>query len=146
MSYHRWTVNGYGIRTNDIETTKEKVENLLKLAPKFNEDIQNYFKATEIDEPNLDDYLEYDKDYYSGVAYLLQNVIEEVKNIRLDIADDFDCYYYLLLCPSYNWVERTEEEKNLDAIEKVDELFKKYIAILTEKEIDVNYRSVENGN
>ena len=145
MSYHTWTVDGYGICTNDIETTKEKVEKLLKLAPKFNEDIQNYFKETEINEPDLDDYLEYDQDYYSGVAYLLQNVIEEVENIRLDIADDFDSYYYLLLCPSYAWVEHTEEEKTLDTREKVDELFKKYIKVLTEKEIDIDYRSVENG-
>ena len=145
MSYHTWTVDGYGICTNDIKTTKEKVEKLLKLAPKFNEDIQNYFKGSEINEPDLDDYLEYDQDYYSGVAYLLQNVIEEAENIRLDIADDFDSYYYLLLCPSYAWSESTEEEKKLDTREKADELFKKYIKILTEKEIDIDYRSVENG-
>ena len=145
MIYHTWTVNGYGVRTNDIETTKERVENLLKLAPKFNEDIQSYFKETKIDEPDLEDYLEYDKDCYSGVAYLLQNVIKEVENIRLDIADDFNSYYYLLLCPSYAWAERTEEERRLDAEEKVDELLKKYIKILTEKEIAIDYRSVKNG-
>ena len=37
MSYHTWTVDGYGICTNDIETTKERVEKLLQLAPKFND-------------------------------------------------------------------------------------------------------------
>ena len=72
-------------------------------------------------------------------------VIKEAENIRLYIADDFGCYYYLLLCPSYAWAEHTEEEKKLDTREKVDELFKRYIAILTEKEIDIDYRSVENG-
>lgn len=145
MSYHVWTVEGYGICTNDIETTKEKVQNLLKLAPKFNENIQNDFKKWEISNPVLEDYLEYDQDYCGGIAYLLQNVIKEAENIRLNIAEDFDCYRYLLLCPSYIWAEYTEEEKKLDTTEKVDEIFKKYIGILTEKEIDIDYRSVENG-
>lgn len=145
MSYHTWSVNGYGICTNDIETTKDRVENLLSLAPNFNNIIQTYFKECDIENPSLDDYLEYDEDYCSGIAYLLQQVIEEKENVRLDIAEDFDCYYYLLLCPHYTWSNITMEEKKLDAIAKVDNLFKKYISILTDKNIDIDYQSVENG-
>ena len=94
MSYHTWTVDGYGICTNDIETTKERVEKLLQLAPEFNDIIHTWFKESGIVNPELDDYLEYDEDWNSGVAYLLQRVIEEVENVRLDIAEDFDSYYY----------------------------------------------------
>ena len=44
MSYHTWSVDGYGICTSDIETTKERVEKLLQLAPKFNDVIHTQFK------------------------------------------------------------------------------------------------------
>lgn len=145
MSYHTWTIDGFGICTNDIETTKDRVEKLLNLAPNFNNDIQTYFKECDIENPSLDDYLEYDEDWYSGIAYLLQKVIEEKENVRLDIAEDFDSYYYLLLCPHYTWSNLTTEEKKLDAIAKVKNLFKKYISILTDKDIDIDYQSVENG-
>ena len=94
MSYHTWTIDGFGICTNDIETTKDRVENLLSLAPSFNNIIQTHFKECDIENPSLDDYLEYDTDYYSVVAYLLQQVIEEKENVRLDIAEDFNSYNY----------------------------------------------------
>lgn len=145
MSYHTWTIDGFGICTNDIKTTKDKVESLLNLAPNFNNAIQTHFKECDIENPSLDDYLEYDTDYYSGIAYLLQQVIEEKENVRLDIAEDFDSYYYLLLCPHYTWSNITMEEKKLDAIAKVENLFKKYISILTDKNINIDYQSVENG-
>ena len=145
MSYHTWSVDGYGICTDDIETTKEKIEKLLGLAPKFNEEVRNYFKGAEINSPELDDYLEYDQDYRSGVAFLLQAVIEEAENVKLGIADDFDGEHYLLLCPAYPWASLTEEEKRIDAKEKADELFKKYIKVLTDTDVNINYQSVENG-
>ena len=145
MSYHTWTVDGYGICTNDIETTKERVEKLLQLAPEFNDIIHTWFKESGIVNPELDDYLEYDEDWNSGVAYLLQKVIEEVENVRLDIAEDFDSYYYLMICPSYAWTTLTKEEKELDTEEKVNDLFKKYVGMLTDNEITIEYQSVENG-
>ena len=145
MSYHTWTVDGYGICTNNIETTKERVEKLLQLAPKFNNTIQTWFKESEIENPELDDYLEYDEDWNSGVAYLLQQVIEEVENVRLDIAEDFDSYYYLMIRPTYLWTTLTKEEKELDSEEKVNDLFRKYVGILTENEVTIEYQSVENG-
>ena len=94
---------------------------------------------------DLDDYLEYDEDWNSGVAYLLQKVIEEVENVRLDIAEDFDSYYYLMICPSYAWTTLTKEEKELNTEEKVNDLFRKYVGILTDNEITIEYQSVENG-
>ena len=145
MSYHTWTVDGYGICTNDIETTKERVEKLLRLAPKFNDIIHTWFKESGIVNPELDDYLEYDEDWTSGVAYLLQKVIEEIENVRLDIAEDFDSYYYLMICPSYTWTTLTKEEKELNTEEKVNDLFRKYVEILTDNDVTIEYQSVENG-
>lgn len=147
MSYHSWTTKGYGINTNDIEhdTTKEKIEELLKLAPKFNNEIQTWFLMSKIENPTKDDYLDYDCTFYSGIAYLLQGVIDEVENIRLDIAEDFDCYYYLLMTPTYQWCKLTNEEKEINTEEKMNKLFMKYVRILTNKDIVINYMMVENG-
>ena len=145
MSYHTWSVDGYGICTDDITTTKDRIEKLLSLAPNFNNEIQKYFKEHDIKNPSLDDYLEYDEDYCSGLAYLLYQVIAEKENVSLDTADDFDGQWYLLLCPYYPWSNRTVEEQKLNTKEKVTNLFKKYIRILTDEHIAIDYQSVENG-
>lgn len=145
MSYEVWTVDGYGICTSGIKTTKKKVEKLLKLAPEFNKYLQDRFKELEIKKPKLEDYLSCDDDDNSGIAYLLQQVVREVENIRLDIAQGFDGDSYLLITPAYLWSDLTEEEKNLNTQEKASNLFKKYVGILTDDEFTVEYQSVENG-
>ena len=145
MSYHTWTVDGYGICTNGIETTVERIEKLLSIAPKFQSAVHKWFEESEITEPTVEDYEEYDQDWYSGMAYLLQQVIEEAENVRLDIAEDFDSYYYLMICPSYAWTTLTKEERELDTEEKANDLFRKYVGILTDNEIAIVYQSVENG-
>ena len=143
-SYHTWTVDVYGICTSEIETTVEKIEELLKYAPNFAQEINDHFKKWGIEEPDLDDYLEYDSDYYSGIAYIMQGVIKEAEDIQLDVAENFDCDWFLLLCPCYPWTPLTEKEKNLtDDI--LDDIFRKYVSILTDKEITIEYQSVENG-
>ena len=58
---------------------------------------------------------------------------------------NFDSYYYLMICPSYVWTTLTKEEKEIDTEEKADDLFKKYVGILTDDEITIEYQSVENG-
>lgn len=145
MSYSTWTVNGYGICTNDIDTTKEKVEALLQLAPKFNEEVSNWLEECDIENPDLDDYLEYDQDYYSGIAYLLQQVIYEAENVNLEIAEDYDSDYYLMVCPNYLWSKLTDEERALDTQDKVNALFEKYLKVVADNDVSIDYYSVENG-
>ena len=115
MSYHTWSVDGYGICTNEIETTVDRIEELLKHAPIFSKKLHDDFIEMEIDEPNIQDYLEYDCDYYSGIAYLIKEVIQEA-----------------------------EREKNLTK-EEFNKIFKKYINILTDNKLVIDYQSVENG-
>ena len=144
MSYHTYSVDGYGICTSAIETTLDKVKELLTYAPKFEKEIEEYFKEWDIDDPTLDDYLEYDQDYFSDIAEILRGVIKEAEDVELTYADDFDGIGYLLLCPWYPWSHVTEREKNL-TIEEVDNIFRKYVNILTNKPITIEYQSVENG-
>lgn len=94
--------------------------------------------------PTIDDYLEYDDDYSGGIAFILKRVIKEAENIELCYADDFNCDWYLLLEASYPWYHVSSEEKNLTE-KTIKEIIKKYIAILSDKEVEFDYQCVQNG-
>ena len=80
----------------------------------------------------------------SGIAYIIQQVIEEAEDINLDIAEDFDGEWYVLLCPSYPWVKISKKQKAL-TVKKIAAVFQKYIDILTDYYVKIEYQSVENG-
>lgn len=144
MSYHTYSVDGYGFSVDDIDTTAAKIRRLLISAPEFDREVRNDLKDIGVITPTLDDYLEFDQEYDSGLAYILQQVIKEAENIDLVIADDFDCEWYVLLCPAYPWEDIPKEQKSL-SIEKVTEIFNRYISILTDSPVPIGYQSVENG-
>lgn len=144
MSYHTYTVDGFGFSTDNINTDVARIKKLLTCAPKFKKQVDDYFEDCEIAEPELDDYLEYDQDCMSGIAYIIQQVIEEAEDINLDIAEDFDGEWYVLLCPSYPWVKISKKQKSL-TVKKIAAVFQKYIDILTDCYVKMGYQSVENG-
>ena len=144
MSYCTWHNYGYGICTDQIEVDSvEKLEELLSYAPKHQNEYQAYFKECGISDPDVEDYFEFDRDCYYGLATILKKVIEEVEDIELFACDDFDCRDYLIYPYTYPWLI-TEKERDLTE-EKLEQLFKKYVSILTDKPIDIDYQSVENG-
>lgn len=143
MSYHTWHTYGYGICTDEIKTTVDKIEELLKFAPKFKNEIHEWFEDCDITEPTIEDYEEFDQDWYGGIATILQSVISEVEQIELTYAEDFNCVRYLLYSPQYPW-NMQNNENNLTEDDIVN-IFKKYVSILTDKSIIVDYQSVENG-
>ena len=144
MSYRTYSVDGFGFSVDEINTNILRLRRLLKCAPNFNKEIDKYLKECEITNPELDDYLEYDQDYMSGLAYILKQVIEEAEDISLVCADDFDGEWFVMLFPSYPWEEISEKQKSL-TIERVTEIFQKYIGILTDSPVEIGYQSVENG-
>ena len=103
MSYHTYSVDGFGFSVDEINTNILRLRRLLNCAPNFNKEMDKYLQECEITKPELDDYLEYDQDYMSGLAFILQEVIEEAEDISLVIADDFDGEWFVMLCPSYPW-------------------------------------------
>ena len=70
-------------------------------------------------------------------------VILEAENVRLEACDSFEGKDYLLFCPDYPW--NRNNQKQLMTEEAVDELFRKYIPVLTDIPIEIDYQSVENG-
>ncbi len=87
--------------------------------------------------------MEYDQDFRLGLATILKDVILEAENVRLEACDSFEGKDYLLFCPDYPW--NRNNQKQLMTEEAVDELFRKYIPVLTDIPIEIDYQSVENG-
>jgi hypothetical protein len=141
MSYHTWHDYGYGICTDEISanTTVEKIENLLALAPKFRDVIHSSFDEGE--EPlEVSDY----EDVGAGnLAAILAEVISEAEGIDFTPTENYDGESYLLYIARYPWAMTA---KDAALTEKgIEEILHKYISILTDAKVDVGYQEVENG-
>lgn len=152
MSYQSWHNYGYGISIDDIETDFLKIEKLISLAPKFNSEFEESLKLwADVDDVcdtsniNMDNLYEilYDMDLTYGLADVLAKVIEEVEGIRLVACDDYDSIDYLIFPTGLPW-DFNDKERHMTE-KSVEELFRKYVGILSEKEIHIEWQSVENG-
>ena len=64
-------------------------------------------------------------------------------DISLTACDDSECRTYLIYQPRYPW-QITEKERNLTE-ERLRDLFQRYVGMLTDEIIDIEYQSAENG-
>lgn len=147
MSYHVWTTYGYGFCVDDIKTTPEKLLKLAEMNPAVLKDVREYLneyfdgEGYKDEELEMSDFDDLEGEYCErGVTYVLYQVINEIEVIY---ADDYDGVPYILYCPNYPWSLK-ENEKDL-TIDKVDEIFQKYISVLTDEPVVIDYQSVENG-
>ena len=147
MSYHTWTTYGIGFCVDDIDTTPEKLLALAAMKPKVLEDVREYlndiFDGEEYKDEDLtmEDFDELEGDYCErGVTYVLYRVIDE---IRVVFADDYNGTPYILYCPHYPW-NMSDNEKDFK-YEDIVNIFTKYIRILTDKTVEIDHQSVENG-
>ena len=95
----------------------------------------------------LDTYVEeYGENNYGGLAEILYEVIKEVEKIELRVSSDFEGNDYLIYPPIYPWelANMDEKEKNLTE-EKLNEIYSKYMHIVTDENLPVEYHSIENG-
>ena len=144
MSFQTWHEYGYGIRTTDIDNhSVERLRELLKLSPILESSIESYFRLTGITEPTWEDYMEYDADCCCGLATILAELLLEVEDISLTACSDWDGDVYLIYAPSYPWNVRESERELTTA--KLDEIFMKYIGVLTDQQVCIDFWEVENG-
>ena len=147
MSYHTWHDYGYGICVSDVrEKSVPRLENLLAKAPKFSQEFHEWLSGfTEDRLPEWEDYMEFETGWGSTrLSGILQEIIFEAESIELLACSDFDGREYLIFTPAYPWTSLNIVEKNLTE-EKLTAILKKYIKILTDEDIDVDYQSVGNG-
>lgn len=146
MSYHTWTTNGFGFCVDDIKTTPERILKLAALNEKTYKDLIEYLNAfaseCKDEDLTIDDFDDFEGDYGDrGLSCIIREVINN--ELPIVFADDFDCVPYILYCPRYPW-SLEDKEKRLTK-EDVEEVFKKYINILTDTPVVIDYYSVENG-
>jgi len=141
---YTWHNYGYGVCTDKITVASvEKMEALLGRAPKYRQRIHDWFADCKIAEPTVDDYLDSDQDFGLGLAAILKEVILEAEGVELTACDDFNGMKFLIYEPLYPW-QMTEKDLGLTE-EGPEQLFRKYVSLLTEEDIEIDYQSVENG-
>lgn len=138
-----WVNYGIGVCTTDLKIKSTKsVAKLISLAPDFNEYVKQVFADCDISKPTLEDYLELDEDYQNGIAYILQEVINELTEINVTACDDINGKRYLLYQPLYPW-QMTNLEKGLDK-QTVEDILTQYISVITNTEFAIDEISAEN--
>ena len=144
MSYYTWHTYGYGIVVSDLKNvTYERVEKLIQRAPKYEKDYKDWLAQCGITEPSMDDIDEFDEDYRVGLATTLREVILEAEGIELTSCNDSDGKTYLLYEPSYPWWLK-DCERHLTETD-ICSLLAKYVSIITDEPITVDYQNPENG-
>ena len=146
MSYHYYSTYGLGVCVDDIKTTPEKLLKLAALKDEVLKDVRNYLDEIFDDgykdeDLTMEDFDDLEGDYCErGVAYVLYQVIDE---IRVEFADDFDGVPYILYTPTFPWyMDSAERDLTYEDVVKV---FKKYIKMLTDEPVNVDFYNVENG-
>lgn len=147
MSYCSWTVDGYGICVDDIDTTPERLLKLASMNPDVLKDVREYLDEYfdgqgYMDETlTMEDFEELEGDYCEhGVSYVLLQVTE---GITLEYTTDYNGTPYILYTPTYPWYMNAKEKGITE--EYVETIFRKYVSVLTDKPVKIDYYSVENG-
>lgn len=144
MSYHTWHNYGYGICTDKLETAEvSRIQTLIRCAPEYEKVVNKLLQERGITEPTADDYLELEINGPYGIASILQDVILEAESLLFTACDDYNSNNYLLYMPSYPWhLQRNEHNLTEEAVRQI---FAKYVTILSDDVLEVDYESVENG-
>lgn len=144
MSYQSWHIYGYGICVSDLEIeSPERIQALLHHAPEYERQVEQWLKEENITDPTVEDYGEVDNEFLLGFATLLKKVIAEAEHIQFTACDDCEGIYYLVYEPTYPWNRQEMDQKVTQ--EMLDKIIRKYVSILTDQEILIDYCSVENG-
>lgn len=144
MSHHIWHNYGYGICTDRLETAEvSRIQALIRCAPEYEKAVNKLLQDRGITDPEPDDYLELEINGSYGMASIMQDVILEAEGLIFTACDDYNSNNYLLYMPSYPW--HLQENEHSLTEEAVRQIFAKYVSILSDEVLEVDYESVENG-
>ena len=159
MSYHAFTIDGYGICVDDIGyVSTAALRDFIKKDPELYANVMSWLSDDtsetklilgdeSFDDEAADlimDEWESDDGLCTGLTPIMRSVILALENIDLVEAVDFDGVQYLLFAPFYPWSYTTKEEKSATQ-EGIQSMFEKYVGMLTDRPVKVQYYSVENG-
>ena len=152
MSTKAYHTYGYGICVEKIKNVeKDKLLSLIRMAPEFYGEYQEWeeeWKLGEGYEPDVEDIL---ADFVEDCAQfstenldsILQEVIKELEGIELTACEDWNHGAYLVYEPDYPWNVKNRPKEQKLTEEGLVAIFAKYLAIITDSELDVDYQKVE---
>lgn len=139
---------GHGICTDNIHTTIDKIKTLLTMAPRAYDLCCDAFKDAEDDGiDTVDEFADYIGQGWShheeaGLATILAVVINECEDIMLLATTDSCANAFLIMPEKLPW-KLTDKQKALTE-ESLNDIFRKYINVLTDEPIIIEYQSIEN--
>ncbi len=138
-----WHEYGYGICTDDIICDSvDKMKSLLHMAPKYESCLNERLKELGNDELTYEDYIELENGDSLGLAQILFEVVKEAEKLEFLACNDLEQRCYFIFPVTYPWRLSGREKKLTE--EKVKEILQKYIAVLTDDDIDISYQEIEN--
>ena len=144
VSYHYRTTDGFGFCVDDIHTTPKRLMELAAMNEKVLRRVEEYLNEEHpgwtIESLNMEDFNDLEGDCGETC---LAHVLYEIINLSVSVALDFGNRHYILYEPSYPW-SIPDGEENLTE-EDVLRIFRKYISVVTDENIFIDYQSVENG-
>lgn len=144
MSYQSWHNYGYGICTDSLEIADvSRIKALLQCAPEYEKKAERQLQERGITDPDADDYLELEMSGCYGIASLMEGVILEAEGLQFTACNNYESTNYLLYMPTYPWYLNPKEQGLTE--ESIRQIFAKYVSILSDEELEVEYQSVENG-
>lgn len=153
MSYHTWTIIGYGISTDCMQTTADRLREYISQSPSLESKMRAVMTNYEL--ADVDDILDayHNGDYEKsgcvdepGVAEIMADVMSETEDLNFTICNNFDSECFVLLEPSFPWL-MTETERLLTE-DGLKAIFAKHSAMLTNQsleELGYDKQIVENG-
>lgn len=168
MSFSYWSTYGYGIKVDDIPIKDITVEKLINLCSQndfcfknFKTDVVNFINTEKSGDYSYEEAIEKleESDIANflnsvegdgcelGIGNYIRDVIYGNEKIWMDLASNFDGEVYLLLIPSFPWQHKSlaAKEKALTKPEMLNDILEKYIKILTDAKIRIDYEDVVNG-
>ena len=144
MSYHTWHDYGFGICMDEIKIdSAERIHKLILKAPKLMREVAAWLCSCNIEDPTIEDYLEYDQDYNCGIAAILRDVILEKEHLEFYCCEDFDGKKYIMYQPCYPWQMKWRDR--MMTRKKLKKILTKYLRILTDQPFELDFVESENG-
>ena len=148
MSVQCYESRGWGIQfngKNGNNTTVEKIQAMLELAPELKEDVNSWLEDSciDIDDVEVSDYAEYDQDYCNGIPALIAQAMNEYYHSEFMCAesDEDGCLYLYMPC-AMPW-EQDEFTRNLSE-DAFEDALRKFYNILYDEESDIGFVSIPN--
>jgi hypothetical protein len=152
MALQTWHIYGFGIQTDKIKTTADKIRSLININCDIKNDIleqigdDKKYKTATLNEL-LDLIMELERiDDNDVISTLLSMVIYADSGIEMMSVTSYNEENFVIFPRFYPW-QLTKAEQNLKSEDDLKAIFEKYVGILTDQSLDelnFGHQEIEN--